>query len=181
MRPQALDQFQQHLVADAGVLHQQGLDLPGDERETYGVALGADVGRPWTAIENRDLAEELTGSHRGDPLAIADHRDLALLDDVEPEPIGARLDDRGALVVALLLDEFPEQLELLAVEASKERHTSQRLGGVSFDSHRFLLRLTARHYDTAPSRWMPEREEGGCPSPRGGGACGECSSGAGRR
>jgi hypothetical protein len=176
LRPQALDQCQQHLVADAGILHQQGLDLPGDEREAHGVALGPDVGRPRTAIENRDLPEELTGAHGGDPLAIADHRDLSLFDDVEPKPIGARLDDRGALLVALLLDELPEQLELFAIEAGKERHPSQRLGWISLDSHRFLLRLTARHYDTAPSRSMPE-SRGDAPPTEAGGATRESASG----
>src|ERR1700730_11198596 len=154
--PQALHHLEEHLVGDAGVVHQQRLDLPGDEREADRVGLGSDVGRSWSAVQDRDLAEEPTRPHRRDPLAVADHFDVAFFDDVQSVPAGAGLDDRGACVVALLLDQLAEHLQLLTIEPGKEGDLSQRLRGISLDRHRFLLpceRATLRYL----TRWRVRR------------------------
>src|SRR5207248_11445916 len=129
---------------DALPIYQQGLDLPGDEGETDRVALGADVGRSKTPVQDRDLAEKLTGAHAGDPLAVPDHGDVALPNDVEPVATGAGLDDRGPRGIALLVDQLAKHRQLFAVETGKQRDPSQRLGGISLDSHRFLTRSRAR-------------------------------------
>src|SRR5207244_13146732 len=106
-----------------------------------------------------------------------DHRYVAHPNAVEAMAPGSVLDDCGALCVALLLYHLPKHLQPIAVEAGKKRDLSQRLSGISLDSHRFLQRLTARHYDTAPRG--PARESG--PSPADGGGSDDLASGLGRR
>src|SRR5207245_1591399 len=51
---------------------------------------------------------------------------------------------------AFVTDQLPKHLPRVAIGAGEEADPSQGLSRISLDSHRFLRRLTARHYDTAP-------------------------------
>src|SRR5207253_6310867 len=129
---QAPDHLLQHFVGDAGVFHQEWLDIPRHHGQADCIGVRLDIGRPRAAVQDGNFAEEIARSHLRHGMAIAFDRYRAFLDDEQALAGRAVLDDDRTLFVALLLQAPAHHLQLVLVEPGKERDLPEFRGRVGF-------------------------------------------------
>src|SRR5688500_13869431 len=141
--PQALGNGIQHGRPNRRELVHQRVELAVTDHEQPRDALGPNRRGPGAAVEQRDLAEEVAGAHRGDRAVAVEHHQPAVENE---EELVADLTLLGEDAVEAHLDlirQLAKPLELTAAHVSEER-----------DGPEVLELLVARHcrrvYDAAP-------------------------------
>src|SRR5688572_14560907 len=83
-RPKTSGQPPQQREADRRLLVDDGLEVPGREREAGGLPLGEHLGDARQAVEDRQLAEEVAWAECRDRLTVANDPCAAASDHEEP-------------------------------------------------------------------------------------------------
>src|SRR5206468_1189333 len=124
------------------VLPDEGLELPGRDPEAPEVGLGRDRGRAGPRVDQRHLAEVVTGPERGHR-AIAHPHGGPPVDDDEEAGAGAPL-HRDVLPrpERVLAEALGQPGELALLEPGEERNPAQGGGGVAQAA---ILPCAARH------------------------------------
>src|SRR5438270_2608517 len=133
---QALGHRRQELVGQGRHLVDDARELALAEDENLHVVLGHDRRRPWTAVEQRQLAEVLAPAELGDLLLPAFHRRVAVEDQEELVAGLALLHEHLAGRHLHVVGGAGDGLQFFLRARREERHLPQVLEVLVFPPHR---------------------------------------------